>query len=372
MSEINQEAEQIGQTEQTPEIQQTPEPAAPQGVRDTILAAVKEVEAKASSDGRDDKGRFKPKETGTQAAVSAAPTETKSPEGVVVPDAQKKLDAPATWRNEAKAKWDALDPLLKDEILKREKESAQAATARGEEIKQVKAFYDEIGPVISPRLAAWQQQGLTPKQAVSELFAISDYAGRDPAGFMKWFQDRMGVKPQDGSNSLSVDPDIAQLQTTIQGLQSKLQQFEGWTQQQQLASTKSEIEAFATEKDASGNAIRPHFDAVEAQIRRLVPVIKSENPGASARAILQKAYDEAVYLNPEVREQIIQGRLGQTKQSVEASEAVERAKKAQMAGKLLSGGTPMGTKPNGAVDPNDLRATIVASMHQHGFSEARL
>lgn len=371
MSELNQEVEQIDQVAVTPE--QTPDtPQAPQSVRDTILAAVKEVEAKAP-EGRDEKGRFAPKEQGKQAAPSAAPTETKSPEGVSVPDAQpKKLDAPATWRSEAKAKWDALDPLLKDEILKREKESAQAATARGEEIKQVKAFYDEIGPVISPRLAAWQQQGLTPKQAVSELFQISDFAGRDPQGFLKWFQDRMGVKPQDGASSLSVDPDIAALQTTIQGLQSKLQQFEGYTQQQQLQSTKSEIEAFATEKDASGNSIRPHFDAVEAQIRRLVPVIKSENPGASARAILQKAYEEAVYLNPDVREQIIQSRLGQVKQTSEATEAVERAKKAQMAGKLLSGGTPMGTKPSGSVDPNNLRATIVASMQQHGYQEARL
>jgi hypothetical protein len=363
--------------ELSPQVTETPTPetpAQPQSVRDTILAAVKEVEAKAPSEGRDDKGRFAPKEQGKQAAPSAAPTETTNPEGVDVADAQpKKLDAPATWRNEAKAKWDALDPLLKDEILKREKESAQAATARGEEIKQVKAFYDEIGPVISPRLSAWQQQGLTPKQAVSELFQISDYAGRDPAGFIKWFQQRMNLNPQDGAQSqLSVDPDISRLEQTIQGLQSKLQQFEGYTQQQQLASTKSEIESFATEKDASGNPVRPHFDAVEAQIRRLIPIIKAENPGAQARAILQKAYDEAVYLNPETREQIIQSRLGQTQKDREAAEVTERAKKAQQAGKLLSGGTPMGTRPVGSADPTNLRATLVAAMQQHGYQEARL
>lgn len=370
---MNEEQQETTLEPQVTETPTTETPAQPESLRDTILAAVKEVETKTPSDGRDEKGRFTPKETGKQAAPSAAPTQTANPEGVNVPDAQpKKLDAPATWRNEAKAKWDALDPLLKEEILKREKESAQAATARGEEIKQVKAFYDEIGPVISPRLAAWQQQGLTPKQAVSELFAISDYAGRDPQGFIKWFQDRMGLNSQDGSQSqLSVDPDVARLEQTIQGLQAKLQQFEGYTQQQQLQSTKSEIEAFATEKDANGTPIRPHFDAVEAQIRRLVPIIKAENPGASARAILQKAYDEAVYLNPDVREQIIQSRLGQVHKDSEATAAAERAKKAQAASKLLSGGTPMG-KPAGTVDPNNLRATIVASMQQHGYSEARL
>lgn len=371
---MNETQEPTTETQVT-EPQQAVAPAQPESLRDTILAAVKEVETKSPSDGRDDKGRFSPKQSGEKAADSAAPVQqTQSPEGVNVADAQpKKLDAPATWRQEAKAKWDTLDPFLKEEILKREKESAQAATARGDEIKQVKAFYDEIGPVISPRLAAWQQQGLTPKQAVSELFSISDFAGRDPAGFVKWFQQRMGLNQEDVAQSqLSVDPDVARLEQTIQGLQSKLQQFEGYTQQQQLQSTKSDIEGFATEKDASGNPVRPHFDAVEPQIRRLVPIIKAENPGASARAILQKAYDEAVYLNPDVREQIIQSRLGQVQKDGEAAAAAERAKKAQAAGKLLSGGTPTGTKPAGAADPNNLRATIVASMQQHGFSEARL
>lgn len=355
-----------------PEIQSQPEQVS---VRDSILSAIQEVEkseTKSAEAPRDEQGKFKPKEQGQQAATSAAPVETKSPQGVVAADAQpKKLDAPATWRAEAKAEWDAISPKVKDEILKRELDIAREATGRGEEYKQVKSFYDEIGPVISPRIAAWQQNGLTPKQAVSELLAMSDYAGRDPKGFVQWFQNRMGINPDQSSSVPSVDPDITRLEQTIHGLQAKLQQFEGYTQQQQYVSTKSEIEAFATEKDANGSPVRPHFDAVEPQIRRLIPIIKGENPDAPARVILQKAYDEAVYLNPETREQIIQSRLGQSQKDRETAEANERAKRAQSASKLLTGSTPTG-KPAGAVNPNDLRATIVASMQQHGYTDARL
>lgn len=346
-------------------------------VRDAVLAAVEEVNSKDTQpkEGRDEKGKFVKKDT--QAAESAAQP-TKGPEGATEGTQAGSLAAPTTWKAEVRTKWDKLDPDVKAEILKREEDMSRGASQLSEKIKPIKAFYDELAPTLAPRAAALRQNFGSEAKAINQLFALSDFSQKDPVGFLRWYTQQnpnvdFGAAFQKPEASL--DPEVQGLQKEIQGLKSQLQQydqrlsgFDQFTQTQRQQATSSEIIGFAQEKDASGNPLRPHFDAVQPQIMKLVPIIRAENPDMSVREVLSKAYDDAVWLNPDTRSQVTQSQVSQAQESERKR---QRAEKAVLASKSITGGTPNGGRPNGA-PVNNLRAELEANFAKFAGEAARL
>lgn len=347
------------------------EPAAP-SVRDSIVSAVKEVEAQADpaaqAGGRDDRGRFTPKSE--QAAAGAVPkTDETSPLGAPDGAQSNTLSAPSTWRAEAKAEWSTVSQKVREEIVKREKDIHKGLSQLQAEYKQVKAYADQIEPVLRNRTASLVQNYGSLGNAVDQLFKLSDFANQNPRGFVEWFSKQNNLDQMGGDEQATADPELDQLRQTVNGLQSQLQQVQGYTQHQQITSIASDIQRYAEEKDASGNPLRPHFEAVRPQIMREIGVLKTEMPGASHRAILEKAYEHAIYLNPETRESIIGGKL--TSENSQR-DTVERARRAALANKSITGTTPSGTIPVRQGPRNDLRAEIAAAMQAAGQDSARL
>lgn len=338
----------------------------PKDLRAVIEHAQKEVEGRP----RDEHGKFLPVEkTPAPAAKSAAP-DTKSPQGAPVVAEVKTLEAPATWKPEAKAAFASLPDLVKAEVLRREKEVAQGFDAKANEIKQARAAVEALEPVIGPHRQYLEQQAGSVQQGIKNLLDTSAFAAQNPMGFIQWFASRKGIdlgtmqqQPEGDQN-----PVVAQLQQEVYGLRGQLQQLVGSSEEQQLQQRASEIQAYATEKDASGQPLRPHFEDVRKEVFGLIPLIRSENPNWSVRQVMDAAYTKAVRLNDDVfsREQAAKAEKDRL-----AREAADRAQKASLSRKSLTGSSPVGETQRKASKGRTVRDDILAAMEEHG-TESRV
>lgn len=337
----------------------------PKDLRAVIEHAQKEVEGRA----RDEHGRFTPQKNEAPAAKSAAP-DTKSPLGATLGAEAKPLEAPATWTPEQKAQWASIPRPLQEAYVKREKEFAQGIEAKANESKEARAFREALEPVIGPHRQYLEQAGSV-HQGIKNLLDTSAFAAQNPAQFIQWFAQQKGIdlstmqqQPQG-----EVNPEVAQLKQMVTGLQGQLQQFVGNAQEQRTRSIVSEIEAFKTEKDAQGNPLRPHFQTVWQEIHDLIPILKGQKPEWSQRQVLEAAYERATRINDEVFTKI------QTEKAEKerlAKEAADRAAKAKLSQKSLTGGSPVGaTQSKKPANGRSVRDDILAAMEEHG-AESRV
>ena len=207
------------------------------------------------------------------------------------------------------------------------------------------------------------------EQGIKNLLDTSTYAAKDPVGFIQWFAQSKGIdlgnmqQPQGDQN-----PEVAQLKQTLYGLQSKIDMLEGHTTEQQKRAVTSEIQAFADEKDPSGQPLRPHFESVRAQVYKLIPLIREDYPDWSVRQVMQEAYEKATRLNDDVF-----GKVQQEKAEKDrlAREAADRAQKASLARKSLTGGSPVGDSQQKPAKNQSVRDAIKLAMQEHGV-DARL
>lgn len=222
--------------------------------------------------------------------------------------------------------------------------------------------YGAIEQLIAPRRDAWALNGLAPDVAVRQLFALSDFAGRDPREFIKWMAGQHSIDLTTIADDGDYDGDPALRQvldkvgTLEQQLQQRDQQQQQTYQQQQEQQLAQQITQFATEKDSTGNPVRPYFDQVVNDVMMLIPGIKAANPQAAPTQVLQDAYDRAVWANPVTR--------GKMNEAVRLKEARERATNARKAGSSITGG-PSGEVPAAQIEAGSVRDALKMSFEAH-------
>jgi hypothetical protein len=372
----------LGQTPDTvkaPEVKT--EPAKTPSVRESLKAAVKAVneqrEAKAppvdveaKPEGRDDKGRFVPKdakdkgaETQPDVKTTEKPLEAANT-GAVDP---KKADAaPGTWKPETRAKWANLDPEIRAEVLRRESESTREIAKHQTEANRLKTEYSEIENVIAPRKNALVQGYGSIGRAVGELFRLSDEAGKDPHNFYLWLCKTTGQQPKAFDNSQPaqtqpVDPTVMELKQQIHGLQGQVQGFFTQQQQQAVSGNQARIDKWAQATDANGQLLRPHFQTLQDKMTPLIQGIRQAYPDADMESILDKAYRAALNVDDTLAAQHQQ----ELEQRIADKAAKElRAQKAATAAKFVNGTAPHETTVNQDVDPKDLRKLLKSNFRK--------
>jgi len=200
-----------------------------------------------------------------------------------------------------------------------------------------------------------------------QLFALSDYAEKDPAGFIRYLADQRGLDLEDiAFGTDPVDPAVAAQTQRIQQLEAQLHGIT--TQQQQAAheNTVNEIVQFADEKGADGKTLlRPYFAELGNTVLPFIEQAIKVNPNRPRAAILTEAYDAACWANPAVRTKLLaaENAAAEAKRIKDATEAAARARKA---GVSVSSGTP-GTgatqEPNASTGSlrGDIRASLAAA-----------
>lgn len=224
------------------------------------------------------------------------------------------------------------------------------------------AHLDQVEQLIGPRRQAWALNGMSEATALGQLLALSDYAGRDPAGFIKYMAENTGVDlAQLVMGQAPVDPGMSALQAEIASLKSQLT---GYTTQQQQAAhtaTVNEVIAFASEKGQDGHLLRPYFDELGSAVLPFIETVRNQNPSWSKAQILQTAYENACWGTPSVRAKL-QNTAGAVSEAERIRIAAEKASRAKAASVSVRTGAPSSTDTPPATPNRSLRDTIRASI----------
>lgn len=310
------------------------------------------VEAAPDERPRGPDGKFlaKDKTETPEAAPEKAAPETKLPpvDNTAKPSVEQPSTAvaaaPVSWAADAKTVWATLPPAVQQAVLKREEEIANGGRQWSEEKRRYQS-------TLAPLLEETQKRGISPEQGLNTLLAAQRMLDRDPSSAIAHLAQQYGVDlatlaSNPPAEQPRFDPMVSQLSQHVQALESQLS---GFLQNQ----TMGVVEKFAAD--------HPHYEAVEEQIARLIPLIQQSEPGLNPSDVLTKAYDQAIWLNPDVRSKLIEEHT-KPQQQVQAVQAkAQKAAKAAVSVKGSSNGSPVVQKApvnSGGDVYDDVRAAL--------------
>lgn len=300
---------------------------------------------------RDDAGRFAKKadagDTQDQAG-SAEHTGEGEQDGTDLPQ----LVPPKGWTPAAKALFADLPPLVRQEIVRRE-----ADTAKGvDQLRQKYKPYDELDSLFEPHKHELALRGLTVPSYVQALVTADQMLRTNPQQALAMIAQQYGIPlnqaapntaQQQGYTPQNLPPEIQglvqEVSTLKQTLTAQQQQAEN-ARRQEVANT---IEAFASDP------AHVYFDNVKDQMAVFIQ--------SGQAADLKSAYDMACWANPEVRAVLQQENQRKAQAaSIEASRAKAAGAK-QAAGSVTGSPAPGATQAaanQNATLEEDIRAAV--------------
>lgn len=323
----------------------------PVSLRDQISSALKSetnTPPSATQDGnrvRNPDGTFAPA-SGSPAATDAS-TSANNPVGAVAPPAA----APT-----------GIDPQVFN-ALPAETQVQLVRTMDELNARQSRLYgYEQIEQLIAPRRQAWALNGVTEAQAVTQLFALSDYATRDPSGFIQYFAQQQGVDLESlVFDSDPGDPEITALKQQVMQLQGQLQGFNSQQQAVQHQNTVNEVVAFFDQKGANGTPLRPYADKLGDDLVAHIQITMSKQPNAPREQILQEAYERACWSNTAVRAEM-QKALIAANEAERLRQRQQQVAKARTAGSSVPPGVPSATAQPANTSTGNLRDDIARAM----------
>lgn len=303
---------------------------------ETIQKTLDEINAR---EGRDESGRFVPKEKKEPEPEEpeeeiAQAEETPLPVADTIPPELQRLGL----RKEAASKI-AKDPDIMAEFIRRSDEMHRGLDAYREKAQ----FGDSIQRAIEPFMQNIQSAGVSPDVAIKTLLNADSMLRRGSAEqkiqmFHQLARD-YGIDLQQAAQAPQQTFDPMSFQ-----LQQKLQELERWKEEQTLAlqsheqhTLNSEIARFAAQPD------KVFFEDVRNDMAGLLQ--------AGMATDLNDAYEKAIYANPAIRAKV----LAQQKEQAELQRKAVAQQKAQAAKQAASvnvsrKGTLPSAKPIGSMD----------------------
>ena len=217
--------------------------------------------------------------------------------------AKPAIDAPVSWSAEQKAKWATLPPDTREYIAQRDRESHDAISRAGQ---QIKAF-EPIGKVIEQFAHVFQSNGLPPHEGIARMLAVNEMLESNPRAAIAEIARAYGVNLS-GETEQAANPEsarVAELEAQIAKISSHLTAQQRQQVNAEQATLAREIADFAKDK--------PHFESV----RKVMAGLMS----SGAAETMQDAYDKAIYADPTIRQSL----------QVEAQTAKEEQRKADEA-----------------------------------------
>lgn len=344
-------------TESAPAPVSTPVEPPASSIEDTMSAVWEKM-----NPARDDGGKFAsdtPAVEGADNAAAAAEKPIDQPSDTALEPAKPlAIEAPNSWSAEMKAKFGSLPPEAQQYIAEREREAHTAITQKGE---QIKAF-EPIRQTLDQHREVFVKNGVSEAEGVQRLFQADRFLQEKPTEAIQWLANHYGVdlrqfstgNPQQDQSQ--PNGEVFQLRREIAELRNSLTARERSEQQAQTATVAQTIDKFASEN--------PYFGDVEDELMGLIPVIKAKEPGLNANEVLKKAYDRAVYANPDVRQrlQADQQKTAEDKRKAEEAEAVRKAKQTGS----INQKSVQGTTPTKGASMEDTMSQVYDRLHGAG------
>lgn len=320
------------------------------------------AESKETKKGRerDDSGRFKAKEK--KGEVESGPEEAPT-EVLQVPQPEPQLPpliAPFDLSAEAKKDFQEWPRAVQEKFLQRytewsdHRDQQKAELDRGfQEVHDIKSTADRYRE-------QWALDGVTVPQAIEHFANLNNFMKRDPAGCLRWLAEQNGVDlGQIHAAAPKQHPELLSLRQEIEALRQEREQEQAYQQQVYIQSLEREVESFAKEVDSSGQALRPYFDQIYPHMLPIVGALKQQKPNAHPRIILQEAYDQATWANPDVRAALLKA-----EEAKRMNEDRQKAVAAKRAGSSINGA------PGGSLAPAKHKGyedAIAAAMDEMGI-----
>jgi hypothetical protein len=263
-------------------------------------------------------GRFAAKNPTESATDPAAPVTENAVQTAETTQEQAKpaIDAPISWTAEQKAKWASLPPDTQAYIAQRDKESHEAITRAGQ---QIKAF-EPIGKVIEQFAHVFQKNGLQPHDGIARMMAVNEMLETNPRSAIEQIARAYGVNLQ-GETAQEASPGdarVAELEAELGKIKTHLTAQQRQQYEAESTALAREIADFANDPKNP----RPHFESVRKVMAGLMQ--------SGAAETMQEAYDKAVYADPTIRQSILadQQKAAEEKRKTDEAERVKAAKKA--------------------------------------------
>jgi len=303
---------------------------------------------------RDEKGRFKAKDTAEEPdMVSEAPA-----------DDLAEVTRPSTWKKEYVEVWEKMkdgQALNKEDFVKfaeyanqRESEYKRGVSAYKAEADNAKSLVEAIGPFV-PEL---QQQGIHPAAWINNLGRAHMVLSKAPYEqrvqmFHRLAQD-YGI--QLNSDSLQVaeqqpqDYQTQQLMAQLQAMNQEVNTIKGRYEQEEQSRLVGEIERVRSNKERF-----PHFDMVREDMAQLLEQGLAPD--------LESAYAKAVRLND--------GAWKLEQEQLLKSSGQQASKARQVAKAKATAVSPRSVTPSGAVNKSDAkdRRSILAEQLGQAMSD---
>lgn len=298
-------------------------------------------------------------ETNSEETSPAPETETPQPENEEVPGTGEQIEeeevaetppvpaspAPDTWRPDAAKEWEKLPPVVQQEILKREKDITRGIEGYRHDATIGKHFQD----ILKPYVPLCQKQGVDPMQQVQYLMhAHQTLLTKDPAEKYEIFHQLAASYGIDlNAPAPYVDPQLKAVQKELAEVKSRLNNADETAIESTVTAMRQELEAFASAPE------NEHFDLVIDDMTALIRAGKATN--------LREAYDQAIWLHPQVRSILLERQAAERDAARQQQEAnrVKLVKKATGANvtTTVKNGSP--AAPVGTMD-DTLQETLAA------------
>lgn len=299
-------------------------------------------------------------------------------------DGNAKLDAPQHWSAEQRQAFAGLAPDAQKAVLALSKDLQGGYTKRSMELSDKAKYADSISGLLADDATRGQlsQAGLDEVGYVRYLHSIQKFATSDPARYIGWAMQNLGVSPeqmgfsprgvQQGQqqsqsqgdtelDDLLMDPALKQLRQEFgrlsesnQQLQARLQAEDSRRQhyqhQQQQAAQQSLVSAwneFRSALDDHGQLAHPHADTLMQQMGAIMetdPEISTMRDGPEK---LSAAYDAATWARPSLRTTRLDSERARADAEAQKTRDAERAKRS--AGPRRASGAPVVPEKRGGI-----------------------
>jgi hypothetical protein len=299
--------------------------------------------------------------------VEPKPTDEKSAEATPAEtDVAQPDKAPQSWKPAARAKWDALDPEVRQEVARRERQTTQVLN----ESAGARQLQDQFVQAVQPFMGRLQSLNAHPIAAVQELLKVDYFLATAPknaraqrmAQFIKDYD--IDIEALDAALSGRItkdnDPAVKNDEVVDRLLQERLAPYQRLLQrEQQREQEETQALAGTIEAMASDPEKYPYFDKVRFDMADIIDLsIKKGRPET-----IESAYNKAVQLDPVISQELARKSAAEaaTKAAALATSQAQRARRASVS----VGGAPTGNIL-GSPAASDRRAVIAAAFEDAG------
>ena len=241
-------------------------------------------------------------------------------------DEDDSLVAPEHWPQEIQEAFNRADRTAQEAWLEQQRQFQRGYNDQSQRLKEVETEqqrFQETAHVLSKYEPFWHAQGMSTAQGVNQLATWAMALAKDPVNTIPALAKMYGVDMMElAQGQPYVAPEDSARDQRMQQLEQRLalqDQREAEMRQNQLV---GQIEAFRDQTDADGNLAYPHFNEV---VDSMIGMYQRGFDGP-----LEQAYEQAVWTNPEIRQQLINGVKTETTQQA-SLQRVDDAKRAKQA-----------------------------------------